>query len=122
MRTASILLALVVGLGFVREAGAEFVSTTRDCTIKIGDQWFGFADQWVNPAPQFPDATNDGRNCRYEDGLFTTMYIGPFGNRTVPFSATQGLVGFCLILVAFIALLVAVTVRRKRRHTTLADR
>ena len=115
MKTASILPALVVVLGFVSEAGAEVVSTTRDYSIKIGDQWFGFADQWVNPVPQFPFAKDDGRVYRYEDGLFTTMYLGPFGSRTVPFTATQGLVGFCCILATLIILPVVLTVRWKKR-------
>jgi hypothetical protein len=45
MRTASILLALAVVLGFVSEAGAlELIRTEHDYTIRIGRYQFGFSD------------------------------------------------------------------------------
>ena len=71
MRTASILLALVVVLGFVREAGASFVNVTCERYVQIGSYDYGFID------------------CREitSGRAWTTMYAGPLGAFEVPFVA-----------------------------------
>lgn len=96
MRPASILLALIVVLGFVSEARATTIEfPTHDYTVRVGQQVFGFIE-WSSHG--------------------TEMYFGPLGHCGVPFTATQGLVGVCLIVVGLIALLVtAVTFRWKRK-------
>jgi hypothetical protein len=103
MRTASILLALVVVLGFVSEAGAEFVLNQHQCTFHYaksdnpfnGIECFGICD-WL--------------------GDETEICFGPLGSCKVPFTAMQGMIGFCLIVVTFIALLVFLSVRWKRKQ------
>lgn len=100
MRSASILLALVVVLGFVSEAGAE----KYDYIVTVAGSRFGFED-----------LTHYSRGEML--GQYSVMRVGPFGSHEVPFTATQGLVGFCLIGVAVIALLVVATVRWKRKSS-----
>src|SRR5262245_10664074 len=110
MRTASILPALVVVLGFVSEAGAYVIEDViqDDRSIEIGGQRFGFID-WIpyysGQKPHIPPVPN-----------YTKVYLGPCGSHQVPFTATQGLVGFCLIVVGFIALVATLTVRWKRKQ------
>jgi hypothetical protein len=103
MKAASILLALIVVLGFVSEVGAAGPRTTCDLSFFVGDQRIGLADwepgTWVPLPPPW-----------------TILYLGPLGSYRIPFTATQGLVGFCLILVAFIAMLVALSVRWKKKR------
>jgi hypothetical protein len=115
MRTASILLAMVVVLGFVKEAGADAVPTRTprgnevprlrvrldNYMALIGGKQFGIADRG-DPISREP--------------AYTTLFAGPLGNYRVPFTATQGLVGFCLIMVALIASLTALTLRWKRKR------
>jgi hypothetical protein len=115
MRAASILLALVVVLAVAREAGAEHVAPLadeidpavylqliahrgHDHTINFGGHRFGFCDT----RPFFPE------NC--------TAYFGPLGTYETPFTATQVLVGFCLMVFTLIASLVVFTVRWKRKR------
>jgi hypothetical protein len=101
MRTASILLALVVVLGFLREAGAYSTSDRfyPDYTVQIGEYRIGFRDH------------------RHGDTLnFSVVDLGPFGEyHKVPFTATQGLAGFCFIVAMLIIVPVALTVRWKRK-------
>jgi hypothetical protein len=104
MRTTSILLALVVVLGFVSEAGAAVVAE-HDFTVTIGGKPFGF------------------RDCHYTallEGLRvqSVLCLGPFGYHEIPFTATQGLVGFCMIVVGMLALVTVGTVRWKRKSST----
>jgi hypothetical protein len=101
MRIASILQALVVVLGFVNEAGAFNAWINCNRSVEVGGYRFGFADwsagDWEPSTP------------------WTMMYAGPIGEWSVPFSATQGLVGFCLIVLTLIALLATFTMRWKRK-------
>jgi hypothetical protein len=109
MRTASILLALIVVLGFVSEAGAmASESVEHDFSFQLAGQTFGFTDGTL---------VGSTRSRPY-----SCLHLGPFGFVNVPFTATQGLVGFCLIVVTFITLLVVLSVRWKRRQSTIADR
>jgi hypothetical protein len=101
VRAASILLALVVVLGFAREAGAAKV--TRDFTIQIGLQLFGLTDY----------ATGPNHSVQ-----LTVLHAGALGEREMPFTATQGLVGFCCILAAIIIVPVVLTVRWKKKRAT----
>ncbi len=102
MRIASILLALVVVLGFASEAVAmALVYVDNDFTISVGSQKFGFIDGTL--AGDFYTRP------------FCRLYLGQFGIYNVPFTATQSLLGFCVIVVGMIALLATLTVRWKRR-------
>jgi hypothetical protein len=94
MRTASILLALVVVLCFVRDAGA------KSYCIWIAGNRFGLDDvEWAKGTAQS-----------------STAYLGPLGAHHVPLTATQGLAGFCLIMIVLIAVLVVATFRWKLRQ------
>jgi hypothetical protein len=108
MRTASIVLALVVVLGFAREAGAEYKSyTTHDYSACLAGYSFGFTDghAYVNGYGRLEQP-------------WQKIHLGPFGSHNVPFTATQGLVGFCIIIVGLIALPVMVTLRWKKKRAT----
>jgi hypothetical protein len=48
--------------------------------------------------------------------LGTQLLLGPLGNLKVPFTATQGLVGFCCIVATLITLPVVLTMRWKRKQ------
>src|SRR5690242_3535015 len=103
MRPIPILLALVVLLGFASEAGAySSVGIDHKYTIEIAGQAFGFMDGDV--------IHHSGESSRY-----STIYLGPFGNYDIPFTATQGLVGVCVIVVGILALVTVFTFRWKRR-------
>jgi hypothetical protein len=102
MKATSLLLALAIVLGFVSEAGAFSSWIYCNRSIEIGTHRFGFAD-WSpgsGPPPTPP---------------WTMIYAGPFGEWQVPFSATQGLVGFCILGVGMVALLTSLNVRWKRK-------
>jgi hypothetical protein len=104
MRTASILPALVVVLGFVSEAGAySSVGIDHKYTIEIAGQTFGFMDG---------DAVHDSG----EAWLYSWIYFGPLGSINSPFTATQGLVGFCVIVVGLLAMVTVGTMRWKRKR------
>jgi hypothetical protein len=103
MRTASILLTLVVVLGWARDASAlTELETKHDYTFRVGQFTIGFSD---------------GHACGMGGAEWDWSYIhvGPVGKRLVPFTATQGLVGFCLIVLTLIALMSAFAARWKRR-------
>jgi hypothetical protein len=107
MKAASLLLALVVVLGFVSEAGAigqPIGEVEHDYTIELNDvQWIGFEDGgYLTIRP-------DGRQ------RFSYVWLGPLGRYSVPFTATQGLVGFCIILATLIFVPVVLSVRRRKR-------
>lgn len=109
MRTASILLAMVIVLGFAREAWAigDIGVPVHDYTVHLAGKRFGLIEYNYDPLSQ-------------QQGKTTyTMLVGirdkPF---EVPFTATQGFTGLCLIVVAFIALLVVATFRWKRKRET----
>jgi hypothetical protein len=102
MRTASILLAWVIVLGFgSQEAFSQVdpgpivpVIPINDYTFDIGEQTFGFVD--------FPNGES-------------IVCIGPLGQIDLSFTATQGLIGFCVILTTLVVLPVVLTVRWKKR-------
>jgi hypothetical protein len=117
MRPTPILLTLAIGLGFVHEAGAESgegqhhsvylppyqtppPTLTHDYTLHISGHLFGIKEWQVNGRP------------------YTALYVGPFADFEVPFTATQGLVGFFLVLTILILLPAVLTVRRKRQRAT----
>jgi hypothetical protein len=104
-QTTLILPALVVLLGFINEAGANInLSTENDLVVTIGHYDFGFSDcVWFN-------ANNRS------SGRYTNAFLGPLGNHRVPFTATQGLVGFCVILALLITLPAMLAVRWKKKR------
>lgn len=106
MKTASILLALVAVLGFVNEAKACMGEVVNNRTIVLGGNAFGFYDMRLS-LPGIDSIT------------WTEMQLGAFGPYRVPFTAIQGLIGFCLIVVAFVAMLVGLSVRRKKKRATV---
>jgi hypothetical protein len=102
MKAASILLALVVVLGIAREAGADLMQSVHNTyVISIGEQRFGFEDgDWIGWGTQ---------------GNWSSIYLGPLGPHRNPFTATQGLVGFCVIVAMLVIVPAVLTVRWKRR-------
>src|SRR5262245_56834889 len=126
MRTAAILLTFVV-LGLARHASAQrshsetdgpisdtidpkvylyFLTLsdppTRDFTLTLGGQQFGFR----------------GWDFGLNDWRRSTVCLGPLGERDVSFTATQGLVGVCLMAglpIMLLALLMARPWRRRAR-------
>jgi hypothetical protein len=106
MKTASILLASVVVLGFVSEAEAEFSwIVDHEYVVDIGPYQFGFAD----------GRCGDDSLGQETWKPYSRAGFGPLGSGRVPFTATQGLIGFCLFVLTLIALLLAFAVRWKRR-------
>jgi hypothetical protein len=108
MRTASIQLALVIVLGAVRDAGAyaQEQRVSKNCSIEIGEYRLGFVE-WVSHYGNIRSSPD-----------WTEMYLGPLGEHEVPFTATQGLVGFCIFVAGLIALPVAFTFRWKKKRAT----
>jgi hypothetical protein len=104
MKTASILLALVFVLGFCRKAGAV------DYVFVWGEQVFGIADAEVT---QTLDANE---NVIDEAVVASAVYFGPLGYLQVPCTATQGLIGFCVIFAMLFILPAVLTVRWKRKR------
>jgi hypothetical protein len=99
MRTVSILLALAVVPSFVREAEAIIeVSVHDDYTIWLGTKQVGFHDGVLI------DNSGIGRRWSF-------LRLGPLGSYSVPFTATQGLIGFIVILAMLIILPAVLTVR-----------
>jgi hypothetical protein len=105
-----ILLALVVVLGFVSEARAFFPENEHDYRITVASQCFGFTDYSV----QQPGMKGRERTFRLQGEI----YLGPLGACPVPFTATQGLVGFCMIVIGMVALVTMFTFRWKRKSST----
>jgi hypothetical protein len=107
MKSASVLLALVVVLSFVSDAGAKPIANVNndDYSIWWGMQRFGF---------------HDGTSTKMDGSIVRWSFVnlGPLGSHEVPFNATQGLVGFCVIVTTLIALVTAFTVRWNRRINT----
>lgn len=105
MKAASILLALVAVLGFCREAGArDFFRFPEVCcrrNVTVGPYSFGFVDYGLTETDPKP---------------WTVMYACPLGSHSVPFTATQGLIGFIVILVMLISLPIVLTVRWKKKR------
>src|SRR5262245_31788961 len=102
MKAASILLAFVVVLGFVSEAEAKEPLYRVECyTVSIGEYSFGFIESGMVVRPRWRS---------------TTMCLGPLGSHEDPFTATQGLVGFCVILATLIIIPAVLTVRSKRKR------
>lgn len=100
----SILTTLVVVLGFGSEAGAQTdTETLHDFTFTVAGHSFGFMD---------------GLDHLMYTTTWSTISLGPLGNYNSPLSATQGLIGFCLIVVAFIAMLAALSMRWKKKRAT----
>jgi hypothetical protein len=93
MRTASILLALVLVMGWAAEAAAQ-VGRTRDYTVTIGSQQFGLEEI---------------------EGSYCLLLFGPLAPIYVPYRATPILIVFGLIVVALIALIAIATMRWRRR-------
>ncbi len=103
MRSASILLVLIIVPGFMGEAWAQEDDRwihQRWYGIEVGENSFGFLD-WLDP--------DSGKTTG------TIASLGPLGIRQVPFTAIQGLAGFCVIVLTLIALLATFAVRWKRR-------
>jgi hypothetical protein len=110
VKTASILLALVVVLGFCREAGAEEEEVyfhKHKYFITVAGETFGFGDGIV----------------RYGgvDEYYSVVRLGPMETIRVPFAATQGLVGFCCILATLIIVPAVLTVRWRKLGSATGD-
>jgi hypothetical protein len=99
MRT--ILLAIVLVLGFVSEAGAA------DYIFTWGEQVFGIYDAGYT---QLLDANEN----IIDEIVVAEVVFGPLGSYRVPFTATQGLVGFCVILGTLIVVPAVLVTKRKR--------
>jgi hypothetical protein len=111
MKPTSILLSLVVVLGFVSEAGAErFAIPLHDYRITIGDCKFGFVDGRQGGSITEACSTNAGH--------FSKFYFGRDGEYAIPFTATQGLIGFCVIVVGMAALVTVGTFGWKRKRVS----
>jgi hypothetical protein len=83
----------------------EAFAETRRYTIGFGDNWLGI------------------RDMTYWDGKTMTGWteVGMAGlrrNFKVPFTATPGLIGFCVILATLIIVPTVLTVRWTKRGTT----
>jgi hypothetical protein len=108
MRPLSILPVLVVMLGIVSEAGAAGVSWVmdHDYEIAIGPYHFGFADG------------REGNGFLGQETWkpYSKVGLGPLGTYNSPFTATHGLIGFCVIVVGLIALVTVFTMRWKRKR------
>jgi hypothetical protein len=100
MRIASIILALVVVL-CASEAGADGIITFNpDYTFEIRGQYFGFRDMQVGGEP----------DCNL-------ICLGSVGQHSVPFTATQGVIGVYCILAMLLVAPVVLTVWWKKRET-----
>jgi hypothetical protein len=93
MRTASLLLALVVVLGWASKAAAQ-VGKTRDYSVAIGNQEFGLIEL---------------------EGVYCLVLLGPFPSIYLPFRATPVLIAFGLMVVALIALVTVATMRWRKK-------
>ena len=72
--------------------------------IEIGNQTFGFLDDWrATGTPGKPERESE-------------IHLGPLGKHKIPFTATQGLVGSCALLVILITSTAVLTMRWKRRR------
>jgi hypothetical protein len=104
MRHAAFLTALVVLLGFAREAGAySYDQTKHDYTVTVFGNRFGFEDgtsYWSG---------NGGT------GNWSVIHLGPLGFRNFSFTATQGFAGCCVTVVGLIVLVTVSTVRLRKR-------
>lgn len=77
------------------QASADY---DHDYSVTIGNTTWGFVD-WYS-----------GDRC------VSWICAGPFGPHHVPFTATQGLVGFGAIVVGLVALVAVLSVRWKRKR------
>jgi hypothetical protein len=105
MRTASILLVLIVVMGCVRDVWAFSDVPEKIYTVDVSGHRFGFIDTVFY-----------GLTENYYKGTY--IYLGPLGTHHIPITATQGLVGFCVTAIGLIALpsvLIAKSWRRKAR-------
>jgi hypothetical protein len=107
MKTASILLASFVGLGFCREAGAwEAMAECKNYLIEINNHQYGVCEGF--------ELTEDA-TINWEKRI-TVLVLGNLGTFELPFTATYGLIGFCCILATLIFLPVVLTMRWKRKR------
>jgi hypothetical protein len=112
MKSASMPLALAVLLGLAHESGAMEVDSgfrhtayfAHNYTVTIGKSSFGIVDAY--------ETTATPGIGKY---VFTSLCFGSHGCE-VPFTATQGLIGFGVILGTLIALPIVFTVRWKKKH------
>lgn len=114
MKTASISLALVVVLGFVATAKAG-APEDRDYSFTIARQSFGIRDydnslKYLSVAHYFPQKPS------FRDLRGTVLLAGPLGPHKVPFTATQGLIGCCVILAMLLIVPVVRTVRCRTKR------
>jgi hypothetical protein len=101
MKAASILLALVIVLGFVSEAGASKTRKDTDYTVEVFGRLVGFQD------------------LKSGDDEWGMIWLGPLGGYDILCTATQGLVGFCCILATLVIVPVVLTVRLKKKKASL---
>jgi hypothetical protein len=105
MRRTAILLALViVVLADAQTAKAEAARPLQDFTFAIARHQYGISDMDVS------ESTSE-----FGIEIETRVFFGPLGSRIVPFTATQGMVGFSLIAAGLVGLLIFAKLRRSRR-------
>ena len=107
MRAAAKLMALVMVLA-AREAGAA------DYSICWQEHYFGIVDADFDEYGSIDANGNPITQGLSREG--TAVLLGPLGFYEVPFTATQGLVGFIVILIALIVLPIAVLATRRKKR------
>jgi hypothetical protein len=109
MRTASILLALSFVFGFVSDADAKPAEPVEHWyRVRIGEHYLGFTDHRIYKPPMKDEADRIQISC--------LLWLGPLGTHKVPFTATQNLVGCCLIAGTLIIIPIVLTVRWKKKR------
>jgi hypothetical protein len=104
----AILLALFVVPAFASEACAGPLHyVQKNLSFEIFDQRFGLVEHYDHPVTG-PFGTGE---------TWTNLYFGPLLFYNVPFSATQGLVGCCVILAVLITLPAVLTLRWRKKRT-----
>jgi hypothetical protein len=103
-------------LSFVSEAAAEHkvresYLLDHSYKIKIGKRAIGFSDARLFRSEGDLIRTESKRPC-------SIIHLGPLGVHEVPFTATQGLGGFCLFTVLLVILPAGLAVRWKRKRAT----
>jgi hypothetical protein len=105
MRASSIFLALVVVLVLAQPTKAITIyrdDTLHDFTVHVGGYRIGFEDGiYADDDSEF---------------LWNRIHLGPLGPHSAPCTATQGLIGFGVIVVGLIIVPAVLTVRWKKRR------
>jgi hypothetical protein len=105
-RAVLIVVAVIVTISALEARAYEYIAIDQvehDYTIKRGESpWLGFVDGVNLLIPAEPT------------GKYSHLYLGPLGRCSVPFSATQGLIG-CCVVAGILTVLPALVVSRSAR-------